>query len=134
MKQQADQTATPLQRALRLPLDIAAAAYTMAALPAFSFLKKSIGRVFSIFASNRWCGVSDTVMMLADGNGDYARALTAILQDDGIDMVIVINVTPLLSNPIDILDSVAATARGAAKPVVAVMMATRWLSSSASSM
>ena len=36
----------------------------------------------------------------------------------------VVNVTPLLSNPIDILDSVAATARGASKPVVAVMMAT----------
>ena len=38
--------------------------------------------------------------------------------------MMVVNVTPLLSNPIDILDSVAAVARGSSKPVVAVMMAT----------
>ena len=69
--------------------------------------------------------VGNPVDMIASADEtSYARALTAILEDDGIDMVMVVNVTPLLSNPIDILDGVAATARGSSKPVVAVMMAT----------
>jgi acetyl coenzyme A synthetase (ADP forming)-like protein len=69
--------------------------------------------------------VGNPVDMIASADeGDYARALAALLEDDGVDLVMVVNVTPLLSNPIDILDSVAATARGSSKPVVAVMMAT----------
>ncbi|MFQ5348859.1 MAG: acetate--CoA ligase family protein [Thermoanaerobaculia bacterium] len=63
-------------------------------------------------------------MIASADEGDYARALEALLADDGVDLVMVVNVTPLLSNPIDILDSVAAVARGSSKPVVAVMMAT----------
>jgi acetyltransferase len=39
-------------------------------------------------------------------------------------MAIVINVTPLLSNPIDIMDAIAEITQGHAKPVLAVMMAT----------
>ena len=65
------------------------------------------------------------VDMIASANEEsYARALTAVLEDDAVDMVMVVNVTPLLSNPIDILDQVAEVARGHRKPVVAVMMAT----------
>jgi acetyltransferase len=41
-----------------------------------------------------------------------------------VDAAIVINVTPLLSNPIDVMDQVAQTARRHAKPVLAVIMAT----------
>jgi len=69
--------------------------------------------------------ISNPVDMIASAvETDYAKALAALLADDGVDLVMVVNVTPLLSNPIDILDSVAATARGSSKPVVAVMMAT----------
>ena len=69
--------------------------------------------------------VGNPVDMIASAaEGEYARALTALLEDDGVDMVMVVNVTPLLSNPIDILDSVARAAHGSSKPVVAVMMAT----------
>jgi len=55
---------------------------------------------------------------------DYGRALDAILLDDTVDAAMVINVTPLLSNPIDVMDQVALTARRHSKPVLAVMMAT----------
>ncbi len=69
--------------------------------------------------------VGNPVDMIASAaEAEYARALTALLDDGGVDMVIVVNVTPLLSNPIDILDSVTAAARDSSKPVVAVMMAT----------
>ena len=47
-----------------------------------------------------------------------------MLDDPGVDMALVINVTPLLSNPIDVIEAAAAVARGRAKPVLAVMMAT----------
>ena len=69
--------------------------------------------------------VRNPVDMIASAvEDDYAKALAALLADDGVDMVMVVNVTPLLSNPIDILDSVAQVARDSSKPVVAVMMAT----------
>ena len=55
---------------------------------------------------------------------DYGRALDLALRDDGVDAAIVINVTPLLSNPIDVMNQVAMTARGHDKPVLAVIMAT----------
>jgi acetyl coenzyme A synthetase (ADP forming)-like protein len=54
----------------------------------------------------------------------YARTLRTVLEDDNVDMAIVINVTPLLSNPIDIMDAIAEVTQGHAKPVLAVMMAT----------
>lgn len=66
------------------------------------------------------------VDMIASANpSSYERSLAAVLADPGVDMAIVIHVTPLLSNPIDVLE---AAARGAgemkdAKPVLAVMMA-----------
>jgi|CXWL01.1.fsa_nt_gi acetyl coenzyme A synthetase (ADP forming)-like protein len=53
----------------------------------------------------------------------YARSVRAVLADPGVDMVLVINVTPLLANPIDVLEAIASEARGS-KPVLAVMMAT----------
>ena len=55
---------------------------------------------------------------------DYARALGVVLADDQVDMAIVINVTPLLSNPIEIASHIASGAQAQDKPVVAVMMAT----------
>ena len=55
---------------------------------------------------------------------DYAKALDIVLEDEGVDIVLVINVTPLISNPIDVMDAVAEVARGRDKPVLAVIMAT----------
>jgi acetate---CoA ligase (ADP-forming) len=65
------------------------------------------------------------VDMIASADGDsYRRTLAAVLADPGVDMAIVINVTPLLSNPIDILEAIGAACAGQTKPVLAVVMAT----------
>jgi len=73
--------------------------------------------------------VENPVDMIASADeGDYRRALEAVIEDDGVDVVLVINVTPLLSDPRDILAEVAEVAesrgRELEKPVMAVMMAT----------
>jgi acetyl coenzyme A synthetase (ADP forming)-like protein len=69
--------------------------------------------------------VANPVDMIASAtNASYARTLAAVLDDPGVDMALVINVTPLLANPIDVLEAVGEVARARAKPVLAVMMAT----------
>jgi acetyltransferase len=69
--------------------------------------------------------VNNPVDMIASATADsYARTLAAVLDDSGVDMALVINVTPLLSNPFDILEAVGRVARDRTKPVLAVMMAT----------
>jgi len=59
---------------------------------------------------------------------EYGRTLAAVLDDPGVDAALVINVTPLLSDPREILEEVGRIARERrgerAKPVLAVMMAT----------
>jgi len=56
---------------------------------------------------------------------DYAPAMRTVLRDPGVDMALAIYVTPVLGNPIDVLESAS---RGAhevpEKPVLAVIMAT----------
>ncbi len=69
--------------------------------------------------------VANPVDMIASATAEsYRRTLAAVLDDPSVDMALVINVTPLLSNPIDILEAVGAVARERTKPVLAVMMAT----------
>ncbi|MCP4203024.1 MAG: GNAT family N-acetyltransferase, partial [bacterium] len=70
--------------------------------------------------------VANPVDMIASaGAEDYARSLEILLADDGVDMVLAINVKPLLGNPIDVLNAIAAVIdRGVDKPVLSVMMAT----------
>jgi|CXWL01.1.fsa_nt_gi acetyl coenzyme A synthetase (ADP forming)-like protein len=70
--------------------------------------------------------VANPVDMIASANEEsYRRSLAAVLADPSVDMALAINVTPLLSSPLAILESVAVAAgSGAAKPVLAVMMAT----------
>jgi acetyl coenzyme A synthetase (ADP forming)-like protein len=55
---------------------------------------------------------------------DYARALDLLLRDDAVDMALVINVTPLLATPIDVMEAITRTAELHSKPVLAVIMAT----------
>jgi acetyl coenzyme A synthetase (ADP forming)-like protein len=55
---------------------------------------------------------------------NYGRALAALMDDPGIDMVMVINVTPVIGNPFDIMEAIGDVARDRPKPVLAVMMAT----------
>ena len=55
---------------------------------------------------------------------DYARALDLVLSDAAVDMAMVINVTPLLATPIDVMEAVTRTAGRHSKPVLAVVMAT----------
>ena len=64
------------------------------------------------------------VDMIASATAEqYGRTLAAVLADDGVDGALVINVTPLLADPDDVLEAVAQAAQGSAKPVLAVMMA-----------
>ncbi|MGE5232891.1 MAG: acetate--CoA ligase family protein, partial [Acidobacteriota bacterium] len=65
------------------------------------------------------------VDMIASATAEtYARTVATVLPDDGVDLALVINVTPLLGNPRDVLEAVAEVARAQRKPVLAVMMAT----------
>ena len=69
--------------------------------------------------------VGNPVDMIASaGVEDYGRSLATVLADPEVDAAMVINVTPLLSNPREILEEIARVARGVDKPVFAVMMAT----------
>jgi len=63
-------------------------------------------------------------MIASAGAAEYGRTLAAVLDDPGVDMALVINVTPLLANPIDIMHEIAAATHERAKPTLAVMMAT----------
>jgi len=68
--------------------------------------------------------LANPVDMIASATAEtYSKTLAAVLDDDGVDMAMVINVTPLLANPIDVLEAIGAVARERAKPVLAVMMA-----------
>lgn len=69
--------------------------------------------------------VNNPVDMIASANADaYARTLAAVLDDPGVDMAMVINVTPVLASPTDILEVIGEVSRARSKPVLAVMMAT----------
>lgn len=69
--------------------------------------------------------VANPVDMIASATPEaYARSLATVLADPNVDMALVINVTPLLANPIDVMEAVAEAARNAEAPVLAVMMAT----------
>ncbi len=65
-------------------------------------------------------------MIASASESSYERALTALLADPGVDMVLAINVSPLQYRPADIMAAVTRVARAqsAPKPVLAVMMAT----------
>src|SRR5579863_7161166 len=63
-------------------------------------------------------------MIASAGAEAYGRTLAAVLDDPGVDLAMVINVTPLLADPIDVLRAIAAAAHGRAKPTLAVIMAT----------
>jgi acetyl coenzyme A synthetase (ADP forming)-like protein len=68
--------------------------------------------------------VANPVDMIASATPtQYARSLETVLADPGVDLAMVINVTPLMSDPRDVLREVAAVASGGDVPVLAVMMA-----------
>jgi acetate---CoA ligase (ADP-forming) len=69
--------------------------------------------------------VGNPVDMIASATAEhYAKTVAAVLEDPAVDMAMVINVTPILTNPIEVLQAIAAVARERPKPVLAVMMAT----------
>jgi acetyl coenzyme A synthetase (ADP forming)-like protein len=73
----------------------------------------------------REAAVDNPVDMIASATAkSYGQALAAVLRDPGVDQAMVINVTPLLANPIDVMQEVGAAAAAQDKPVLAVMMAT----------
>ncbi len=68
--------------------------------------------------------VNPVDMIASATPADYARALDLVLRDEQVDMALVINVTPLLSSPTDVMEAVTRTAGENSKPVLAVIMAT----------
>ncbi len=69
--------------------------------------------------------ITNPIDMIASANPDgYAKALEFLQADEQVDMVLVINVRPLLTNPIAVMDRVGAVTKDSNKPVLAVMMAT----------
>lgn len=69
--------------------------------------------------------VNNPVDMIASADAPaYSRTLAAVLDDPGVDMAMVINVTPVLASPHDILEVIGEVSRTRSKPVLAVMMAT----------
>jgi acyl-CoA synthetase (NDP forming) len=54
----------------------------------------------------------------------YGRALRVLAADPGVDLLMVINVTPLLVDPVDVMPEILAACADLDKPLVAVMMAT----------
>ncbi len=69
--------------------------------------------------------VNPVDMISSAGPEEYERTVAAVLADPGVDMVLAVHVTPLLSNPIAILEAAGeAAAETEGKPVLAVMMAT----------
>ena len=73
----------------------------------------------------REASVVNPVDMIASATAEhYARTVAAVLDDSQVDMAMVINVTPILTNPIDVMEAIGAVARERTKPVLAVMMAT----------
>jgi len=72
----------------------------------------------------RVASVDNPVDMIASATADhYALSLATLLEDPELDAALVINVTPVLGDPRDILERIADVARGSEKPVLAVMMA-----------
>ena len=55
--------------------------------------------------------VANPVDMIASATAEqYGRTLAAVLDDPGVDSALVINVTPLLANPIDVMEAVGEVA------------------------
>ncbi|HXU47199.1 MAG TPA: acetate--CoA ligase family protein, partial [Thermoanaerobaculia bacterium] len=69
--------------------------------------------------------VANPVDMIASANAEqYGRALAEVLDDPAVDLALAINVTPLPSSPLDVLEAISQAAAACRKPVLAVMMAT----------
>lgn len=69
--------------------------------------------------------VDNPVDMIASATAQgYQRALRMLLDDDGVDMALVVNVKPLIGHPMDVLEAISLAIGDSAKPVLAVMMAT----------
>ena len=62
-------------------------------------------------------------MISSAGPQEYKKALECILRDDGVDMVIVIFVPPILIEPKEVITKVAKVSRHHRKPVYCVLMA-----------
>ncbi len=82
--------------------------------------REELGRFLPAAAS-----LQNPVDMIASATpADYRRALETMLADPGVDMAMVINVTPLIGNPKEVIAEVAeASQEGPQKPVLAVVMA-----------
>ncbi|MFO7768313.1 MAG: acetate--CoA ligase family protein [bacterium] len=68
--------------------------------------------------------VRNPVDMIASATAeDYRRAVETVLGDEGVDMVLVLNVTPILYRPVEVVRALAEATLAAEKPCLGVFMA-----------
>ncbi|MEM7052304.1 MAG: acetate--CoA ligase family protein [Acidobacteriota bacterium] len=69
--------------------------------------------------------VANPVDMIASATPEhYEATLQALIDDPEVDLAMAINVTPILTHPMDVLEAVSRVARSSEKPILVVMMAT----------
>ncbi len=61
-------------------------------------------------------------MLASAGPHEYAESLRVLLQDDGVDAVLVISVPPPIEDPTPVAEAIAVAAKDAPKPVVVAVM------------
>jgi acetyltransferase len=61
-------------------------------------------------------------MLASAGPREYAEALRIVLNDDGVDAILIVNVPPPLGEARPIADAIAALGQGARAPIVTVLM------------
>jgi acetate---CoA ligase (ADP-forming) len=61
-------------------------------------------------------------MLASAGPHEYASALRVLLQDDGVDAVLVVCVPPPIEDPTPVAEAIAVAAKDASKPVVVAVM------------
>lgn len=67
--------------------------------------------------------VANPVDMIASASAEqYERSLRLLLEDPGVDAVLVLFVTPIVTRPTDVAEAVVRAVAGATKPVAACMM------------
>ncbi|MCA9493550.1 MAG: CoA-binding protein, partial [Myxococcales bacterium] len=67
--------------------------------------------------------VANPVDMIASASAaQYEQSLRLLLADPGVDAVLVLFVTPIVTRPTDVADAIARAAEGAVKPIAACMM------------
>ena len=106
------------------PAIMATDACVSSGLEMTEFTPETVGKLRTFLPTT--ASFANPVDMIASaGAAEYRSCLRVVLADPNVDMVLAIQVTPPISDTIDVLDAILEAARDAGnKPIVVVMMAT----------